>query len=226
MKKKNILTFIVIAFALLAALVLLVMKDLHDDKTGAQTSLDALQQVHIPDDANDGTTSQFTNTKPAPVKVAKTPVATTTMQRAPRPVVMGDTLTQQNILDAVNAARWDAGYPALKENAQLDAAAQAKLADMVKNEYFAHDSPEGLTPWYWITASGYLYQYAGENLADDFDTTSATVAAWIASPTHYANIRKPQYTETGIAVDTVDVFTSAGVVQKNIVVQEFASPVK
>ncbi len=88
----------------------------------------------------------------------------------------------------------------LTENSLLDAAAQAKAADMAAKGYFAHVGPDGKEPWAWITGAGYDYQYAGENLAVRFTDSSDVVNAWMASPTHRANIVKPQYTEIGVGV--------------------------
>jgi hypothetical protein len=57
-----------------------------------------------------------------------------------------------------------------------------------------------VTPWYWITQTGYEYLYAGENLAKDFITAQSAVDAWMASSTHKSNIISPYYKDMGIAV--------------------------
>ena len=88
----------------------------------------------------------------------------------------------------------------LSENAQLDAAAQAKAADMAAKGYFSHVGPDGKEPWAWVTGAGYSYQDAGENLAVRFADSSDVVKAWMASPTHRANIVKPVYTNIGVGV--------------------------
>jgi len=88
----------------------------------------------------------------------------------------------------------------LTENAQLDAAAQAKANDMAAKSYFSHTSPDGKQPWDFISASGYNYQYAGENLAVRFVDSQDVVNAWMASPTHRANIVKPVYRQIGIGI--------------------------
>lgn len=83
---------------------------------------------------------------------------------------------------------------------ELNLAAQYKANDMAEKSYFAHVSPEGKTPWYWLDLSGYQYVYAGENLAANFEESNDVVNAWIASPTHHANLIKPQYTKMGIGI--------------------------
>ena len=75
-----------------------------------------------------------------------------------------------------------------------------KANDMAANGYFAHVGPGGKTPWQWISASGYQYQYAGENLAVRFIDSKDVVGAWMESPTHRANIVKPVYTQIGVGV--------------------------
>lgn len=82
----------------------------------------------------------------------------------------------------------------------LNQAAQMKATDMATKSYFAHTSPEGKTPWYWLEKAGYKYQYAGENLAVNFSDSKDVANAWMRSPTHKANIIKKNYTEIGTGI--------------------------
>lgn len=86
----------------------------------------------------------------------------------------------------------------LTRNALLDAAAEKKAKDMATFGYFEHDSPTGITPWYWFGEVGYDYAYAGENLAVHFTDSEDVVRAWMKSPGHRANIMNGKYTEIGI----------------------------
>ncbi|MDE2399778.1 MAG: hypothetical protein KGL67_02095 [Patescibacteria group bacterium] len=88
----------------------------------------------------------------------------------------------------------------LTENSLLTQAAQLKANDMATRGYFAHTSPDGKTPWYWLDQVGYDYSMAGENLAVNFFESQDVAQAWMNSPTHRANIVKPNYTEIGIGV--------------------------
>ncbi|MFA6386236.1 MAG: CAP domain-containing protein [Candidatus Paceibacterota bacterium] len=88
----------------------------------------------------------------------------------------------------------------LAVNPTLNKAAEMKANDMATYGYFAHTSPEGKTPWYWLAKAGYEYQYAGENLAVNFTDSQDVTNAWMASPTHKANIVKGNYTEMGTGV--------------------------
>ncbi|MEX2013360.1 MAG: CAP domain-containing protein [Parcubacteria group bacterium] len=119
-----------------------------------------------------------------------------------------------------NNARAEGHVAEVRTNDVLTLAAQAKALDMVAKGYFAHQSPDGTQPWYWIDRAGYKYQYAGENLAVNFTDSEELVKAWQNSPTHNLNLLGPRYTETGVGVAT-------GMYQGReavFVVQFFASP--
>jgi hypothetical protein len=106
----------------------------------------------------------------------------------------------EKLLQATNAKRSAAGLGPLTINSQLSAAAARKAQDMFEQNYWAHNSPSGATPWDFITGSGYRYVVAGENLAKNFSTSDAVVDAWMASPTHRDNILKSSYRDIGFAV--------------------------
>jgi uncharacterized protein YkwD len=106
------------------------------------------------------------------------------------------------LVDLANGDRAGSGLGGLNISPTLTSAAQAKANDMAQKSYFAHQSPNGETPWYWIQQAGYTYLYAGENLAVDFDESWNVNQAWQNSPTHRANIMYPGFTEVGIAVAT------------------------
>ena len=110
------------------------------------------------------------------------------------------TIASSDVITLANSARAKDGLPLLTENDKLAAAAQNKASDMLKNDYFAHTSPDGVTPWHWVEKAGYQYKAAGENLAINFDTAKEQHSAWMKSATHRANILNAQYREIGVAV--------------------------
>ena len=101
------------------------------------------------------------------------------------------------LVSLTNQDRATSGLTGVTEDSLLDKAAQAAAEDMATNGYFAHVSPDGKDPWYWLDSVGYKYSYAGENLAVNFSDSREVETAWMASPTHRANIEKPQYTRVG-----------------------------
>lgn len=106
----------------------------------------------------------------------------------------------EQLLSDTNAKRASAGLAPLTLNGTLSQAAAAKAADMFANNYWAHNSPQGKSPWDFIIGSGYRYTLAGENLAKNFDTSGGVVDAWMASPTHRENVLKAGYQDVGFAV--------------------------
>src|SRR4051812_31674956 len=81
------------------------------------------------------------------------------------PLAANAMMSSSSILSAVNAERARAGLNALSTNSQLQVAAQMKAEDMASRNYFAHNSPEGQTPWDLMAKVGYNWSWAGENLA-------------------------------------------------------------
>lgn len=108
--------------------------------------------------------------------------------------------TSGDVIQLVNDSRRAARLVPLAENSKLALAAEEKVADMFRQQYFAHTSPDGRRPWSFFAAQGYRYLAAGENLAVDFLTAAEAEQAFLASPTHRANILNPAYTEIGVGV--------------------------
>lgn len=109
-------------------------------------------------------------------------------------------IVESSLIKLTNQQRQSLGLEPLTENQQLKQAALLKAKDMLQNGYFAHQSPEGFSPWYWFGQTGYNYRLAGENLAIGFLDSEQVHQAWLASPSHLANLVNPNYRETGIAV--------------------------
>jgi len=109
-------------------------------------------------------------------------------------------ISASDLVADTNTQREKSSLSDLKVNDELTAAAFAKAKDMFANNYWAHVSPSGVTPWKWVGDAGYNYDVAGENLAKNYPTAQATVDAWMASPTHRANIMNNKYQDVGLAV--------------------------
>lgn len=109
-------------------------------------------------------------------------------------------ISPEKVIELVNEARMAANIKAVENNASLQLAAEKKAQDMIDNNYFAHVSPQGKTPWIFIEAEGYNYRFAGENLAINFTDAARQQKAWMDSALHRKNILNKNYTETGVAV--------------------------
>ncbi|MFA6005458.1 MAG: CAP domain-containing protein [Patescibacteria group bacterium] len=104
------------------------------------------------------------------------------------------------LLNDTNAERAKNGLEPLTLNQKLNLAANDKAIDMFQENYWAHFSPTGTSPWFFFEKENYHYLYAGENLAKDFTDSQAVVTAWMNSPKHRENILKPEYTEIGFSI--------------------------
>ncbi len=118
------------------------------------------------------------------------------------PAVLGTSvnLTTQELLSLTNQKRQKEGLEQLTLNDQLTQAATLKAQNMFQENYWAHNAPDGITPWIFFKNVGYDYIYAGENLARGFTNADEVVNAWMASPSHRENMLSPNYKEVGFAV--------------------------
>jgi uncharacterized protein YkwD len=128
----------------------------------------------------------------------------------------------QSLLDDTNAQRTANSEASLTLNTKLDSAAQAKASDMAARDYWSHNTPDGQTPWSFMTAAGYNYQLAGENLAYGFATASDTLTGWMNSPEHRANILNAGYQEVGFGFINIANYQSSG--PETLVVAMYGTP--
>lgn len=103
------------------------------------------------------------------------------------------------LVDLANEDREDNDLSPLTPNPVLAEAAERKAEHMAEHGYFAHESPDGVTPWDWFIEVGYQFTHAGENLAVNFVDSEDVEEAWMNSPGHRANILNGSFTEVGIA---------------------------
>src|SRR3989344_2996636 len=72
-------------------------------------------------------------------------------------------LTRPGVINWTNVQRKENGnLPLLKENLVLNTAAEAKLKEMVQNQYSEHVSPAGIGPGELVESAGYEYIASGE----------------------------------------------------------------
>ncbi len=131
------------------------------------------------------------------------------------------TFTADQIIELTNVKRTENGVGAVSYNPLLAQAAAAKASNMFAENYWAHFSPSGKSPWSFMNSVGYKYVYAGENLARDFGDAQSVVNAWMNSPSHKSNLLDRGFKEIGVAVASGNVTGHEGI----LVVQLFATPV-
>jgi uncharacterized protein YkwD len=126
----------------------------------------------------------------------------------------------------MNAYRAEAGLLPLRIDARLTRAAESRMQDMLDGGWWNHRSPEGTSPFVWLSVANYKYSMAAENLANGFETTRLLVETWMESPGHRANILGPAYADCGIAI--IDGSTQGPASGKSVVVlfgRKMAEPV-
>ncbi len=133
---------------------------------------------------------------PTPDRAATEPAGT----EHRRPAPSGGVTTQ--VVTLTNAERAKAGCGPLAVNATLTAVAQAHSQDMATNNYFDHNSQDGRTPFDRMTAAGYRYSTAAENIAAGQRTPQDVMTAWMNSPGHRANILNCALKQIGVGYAT------------------------
>lgn len=111
----------------------------------------------------------------------------------------GLTSYEQEAVNLLNADRSAQGLPPLKVNMDLVRLAEAYAQDMIDRNFFAHENPEGLSPFDRMKNAGISYRWAGENLAIN-SSVSAAQKAFMSSAGHRANILNGNFTQVGIGV--------------------------
>jgi len=110
------------------------------------------------------------------------------------------TASAQVLRDAVvcliNQERADHHLPALSASPLLNRSAQGWTNVMVSSDEFTHGANFASR----ISAVGYDWRMAGENIATGYATPRGVVRAWMASTGHCENILNPTYRNVGTGV--------------------------
>jgi uncharacterized protein YkwD len=121
------------------------------------------------------------------------PLGFTVKQVRPRPDL------EAQMLEMVNRERAAAGLKPLAPDPEQTMVARAHSADMFARGYFAHVSPEGLSPFDRMKEAGVTFRTAGENLALA-PTVQLAHTGLMNSPGHRANILRPEFGRLGIGI--------------------------
>ncbi len=136
-----------------------------------------------------------------------------------------DNMTKEKLAEIevhrlINLEREKYGLQTLEYDEKLASVAKLHSIDMADDEYFAHETPEGLTPTDRASKSDYTCQYQignliysgiGENLYMVQGPTvsitytpqsiaESTVSGWMDSPGHKKNILTSNFSKEGIGV--------------------------
>jgi uncharacterized protein YkwD len=130
---------------------------------------------------------------PAPAPPRPAPVPPSPPAPAPGEV-------HAELLAAHNARHAAAGLHPLAASAKLQAAAQAHADLMARRGEMSHQLPGEADLGARLTAAGYSFLRAGENVARGQRTVAEVMTSWLSSPGHRANILSAHYTQGGFAV--------------------------
>jgi uncharacterized protein YkwD len=107
----------------------------------------------------------------------------------------------------INQARSQHQLGALRAKGPLERAATGHSRDMVRRDFFSHESPGGTTPQQRIDRTGYLdgarSWAVGETIAwgsGGYATPSSIVRGWLNSPGHRAILLDDRYHDLGIGI--------------------------
>ena len=105
---------------------------------------------------------------------------------------------RNSVVCLINQQRVKHHLPALHVAQDLNRSAQGWTNVMVNTGQFTH----GANFAGRMSAAGYTWSSAGENIATGFQTPWAVVKAWMASPDHCQNILDPTYSDVGTGLST------------------------
>src|SRR5271166_4759698 len=102
--------------------------------------------------------------------------------------------SQAALVCLTNQERTARGLPALRASERLERAAESWTQTMLATGDFGHGASFGAR----LTAVGYDWETAGENIATGITTPRGVVNAWMASPDHCTNILDPGFRDVGV----------------------------
>ncbi|HET9517138.1 MAG TPA: CAP domain-containing protein [Actinoplanes sp.] len=128
--------------------------------------------------------STFTAAKPtkAPARRPAAPAP------AANPKIGSGQQAQENeVIRLTNVERAKRGCGKVTLDTRLRTAIRGHTQDMANQDYFAHESLDGRSPWDRAKAAGYQYPI-GENIAKGQPSAADVMHSWMNSPGHKANI--------------------------------------
>lgn len=99
------------------------------------------------------------------------------------------------------STRANAGVPAIRRSARLDAVARLQAVDMASNNFFSHTGSNGSTLMNRIDSVNYNACLAAENIAFGRYSEEILMEKWMDSPGHRRNMLHPNVREYGFAKD-------------------------
>lgn len=109
---------------------------------------------------------------------------------------------EQIVFQLTNEERAKTGAKALASDPALNELARSRSEDMVKRNYFSHDTPDGKNVFDMLKEMRFSFSTAGENIAYNSYPISQSpqrvMTSWMNSSGHKANILNTRYGRIGI----------------------------
>ena len=121
----------------------------------------------------------------------------TTIPMLPRGASTPETMSDAEILAAINAVRRANGAPPWTYNARLEDAARSQARLMAQKNTLSHDL--GVTLRERVTAAGYLGA-VGENVGKGYKDLQGVIGGWMDSSGHRGTLLSHRFVEFGLAV--------------------------
>ncbi len=136
-------------------------------------------------------------------KPTQTPTKAPTQAPKPQATTSPKAITgfESEMLELCNQQRRANGKLDLTLNKTLCANAAVRAEEISRDDWFSHQRPDGTMCFTAVTVD---YMTCGENIAYGTRTASATVAAWMDSPGHRANILSDEFTQAGFGCYELD----------------------
>jgi uncharacterized protein YkwD len=93
--------------------------------------------------------------------------------------------------------------PPLAENPAITALAQRHAAAMTAGRFFSSTTPAGVTLGQRLTAAGYNWSFAAENIAHMDGTAEGVLYSWLSIENRCRNLMGAEYMEAGAGYDPV-----------------------
>lgn len=206
------LTAIIITFALCVTIASYTNKKADELITNNTSTVAESTETQLQTEAESTTQEPTTEapqtqapTKAVPQTQKPTQAATKAPTQAPKPqaATPPNAITgfESEMLELCNQQRRANGKPDLTLNKTLCANAAVRAEEISRDDWFSHQRPDGTMCFTAVTVD---YMTCGENIAYGTRTASATVAAWMDSPVHRANILSDEFTQAGFGCYELD----------------------
>ena len=76
----------------------------------------------------------------------------------------------------------------------------AQAQYLQQNNVFSHTGANGSSVGDRVTATGYVWQTVGENIAAGYPDLDAVMQGWVDSPSHCVNVMNGNFTDIGVVI--------------------------